>query len=114
MYVSNQEQYAEYMRFKVDMLNAKHKGAHTEKEIVEKLIQLVKSDNIYAKRAVEEASREFSPNPNLRNSFWKESVTHGMTDVASTSSTITANTDESGLWRHNTLSRLHSELEKFK
>lgn len=55
MIVDHDSDRAEYRQFQVDMLNAKHKGTHTEEQIVDRLIELFLNGNLYAKRALEES-----------------------------------------------------------
>jgi hypothetical protein len=87
--------------FRVDSLNAKHRGAPSEIEISDRFNALLKGGNVYALRALREARMadpsEFIP----PNRIWKLAEIHELTDVKRPKQTGPAGTDNFGLWRND-------------
>lgn len=91
----------QYQQFRVDLLNSKFKGTHSEQQMIERLIELRRTKNRYALRALEEAKLSCSPDSRMVNSIWVTGAIYSMANVASPSQTGPAGTDNSGLWRNS-------------
>jgi hypothetical protein len=101
MTMNDDSEAKEYPQFKVDLLNSKFKGTHTETQMIERLIQLCQKKNRYALRGVAEAKLTYAPDSRMSNSVWKNGAIYAMCNVASPSQTGPAGTDNFGLWRTN-------------
>ncbi len=90
----------EYAQFRVDLLNSKFKGTHTERQMVERLIDLCqRKKNRYALCAVADAKLTYAPDARMSNSIWETGAIYHIENVAIPSQTGPAGTDSSGLWR---------------
>jgi hypothetical protein len=89
----------EYRQFQVDLLNSKFKGAHTEKEMIERLILLCQKRNRHALRGIAEAKLCYAPDSRMSNSIWEKGAIYSLTDIAEPTQTGPAGTDNFGLWR---------------
>ena len=80
---STDEDTIEYRTFQVDLLNAKFKGTHTEREMVERLITLCAKQNRHALRALNETKMVLSPDSRMNNSIWASGAIYTLTDISS-------------------------------
>lgn len=92
---------AEYHQFHVDLLNSKFKGTHTERQMIERLIELYQNGNRYALRALADAKLVNTPDSRMRNSIWQIGAIYSVADVAMPSQTGPTGTDNFGLWRED-------------
>lgn len=99
--MSEDIQITEYNQFRVDLLNSKFKGTHTERQMVERLIELYERKNIYALRALEAAKLELAPDSRMANSIWENGAIYQLSDVANPEQTGPKGTDNGGLWRED-------------
>ena len=89
----------EYNQFRVDLLNSKFKGVHTEAQMVERIIELCQKKNRYALQALGAAKLTCTPDSRMKNSVWEKGAIYAMADIATPSQTGPAGTDNFGLWR---------------
>lgn len=91
----------EYNLFRVDLLNSKFKGAHTEREMIERLIDLCQRNNRHALRALAAAKLELAPDARMANSIWSTGAIYHLSNIATPEQTGPQGTDSSGLWRED-------------
>lgn len=91
----------EYQQFRVDLLNSKFKGTHTEEQMIERLIQLCQKGSRHALKGLATAQLTSAPDSRMSNSIWKTGAIYGMVDVSTPSQTGPAGTDNFGLWRED-------------
>ena len=89
----------EYNQFRVDLLNSKFKGTHTEAQMIERLIQLCQQKNKFALHAISEARLTLAPDARMQNSVWATGAIYGLADIANPLQTGPAGTDNFGLWQ---------------
>lgn len=99
--MSEDDEAMEYQQFRVDLLNSKFKGTHSEQQMIERLIQLCQKRNRYALRGLENAKLTYAPDSRMVNSIWQSGAIYAMTNVASPSQTGPDGTDNFGLWRND-------------
>ena len=69
--LTDEEQHREYMQLIVDAANCKFgKSIHTEAQLQERLIQMIKNHNSYANQAISRFVKLNSPSKFKRNTIW--------------------------------------------
>jgi hypothetical protein len=99
MIMSEDNEAKQYNQFRVDLLNSKFNGVHSEQQMIERLFELCRTKNRYALRGLEDAKLSCSPDSRMTNSIWITGAIYSMMNVASPSQTGPAGTDNFGLWR---------------
>lgn len=97
--MSNDDDLREYEQFLADLLNSKFNKAYTERQMVERLMQLCQKGNAYALRGQEDAKLAGSPDAIMANPIYITGAIYDMADVSSPSQTGPVGTDHFGLWR---------------
>jgi hypothetical protein len=97
--VDADEEDRQYHEFRIDLLNSKFRGAHTEAEMIERLINLCHRGNRHALRALSEAKLTYAPGALRSSSVYAKGAVYSLVDVSSPPKTGTEGSDHLGLWR---------------
>lgn len=87
----------EYNQFRVDLLNSKFKGSHTEAQMIERLMDLYARRNKYAVKALVDARLVLGPDSRMSNSIWESGQIYNVIPIGYCEQP--EGTQYSGLWK---------------
>lgn len=94
---------SEYNQFRVDLLSSKFKGVHTERQMIERLLDLYARKNRYAVKALVDAKVVMGPDSRMSNSIWESGQIYNVIPIGFCEQP--EGTEYSGLWKDQSKSR---------
>ena len=85
------------------LLQHKFHGTPSEEDVIAMALALRRTDNVYAKAAIDKLAEQFSPEKIRGSAFWSKAELMGAIDIASVPRPTPSRQDQHGLWNTDSI-----------